>query len=293
MIRRHTVERHGSRALAARVVAVALALAWALPVGATPQLNELHELVGIDQQLGTKVPTDLTFRDERGESVSLSRYVGQRPVVLMLVYYECPMLCQLSFQGLIRGLKPLSFTPGLDFDIVAVSIDPDETPALAAKKKQHLLETYRRVGADMHFLTGEEAQIRRLASSVGFRYYYDPKTDEYAHGAALIVLTKGGKVSRYIFGTDYAPRDLDLALVEASEGKLGTLSTSALLLCYAYDQASGRYTLSVMRILRLAGGLTVFGLATALYLLIRRGSELQALGQPESDGDPESPEVTA
>jgi protein SCO1/2 len=233
----------------------AAALAQAPPPGL--------EGVGIEPRLGAAVPADLPFRDEGGREVSLGNYLGERPVVLALVYYECPMLCGLVLNGLSSSLGVLAFDAGDEFEVVAVSIDPGETPALAAAKKASCVGRYGRPGTagGWHFLTGGEASIAALAEAVGFRYRYDPAIDQYAHAAGILVLTPEGKLARYLAGVDYPPKDLRLAIVEASAGRVGTFADQVLLYCYRYDPAAGGYGLAITRAVRLGGILTVLGLA--------------------------------
>jgi protein SCO1/2 len=238
---------------------------------AAEQVPILRE-VGIDQKLDQPLPLDLPFVDENGRDVRLRQYFGARPVVLALVYYECPMLCIQVLHGLVGSLQALTFTAAKDFDIVVVSFDAGETPALAAERRRDFLSRYRRAGSDagVHFLTGREASIAALSSAVGFRYVYDPAIDQFAHPAAITVLTPSGRVSRYLFGIEFAPRDLRLALVEATDGRIGTVLDQALLFCYHYDPETGKYGLVIMNMVRLAAVATVGGLGMFILLALRR-----------------------
>jgi protein SCO1 len=253
-------------AAAALLVAACAAPLWAQDVRVNP-----FQSVGFDQKLNEPVPLDLWFRDEEGRRVRLGEYFGRRPVLLMLVYYECPMLCTLALNGLVRSLKPLSFDVGKEFEIVTVSIDPDETPELAAAKKAVYLESYGRRGAaaGWHFLTGEPEPIRQLADSVGFRYAKDEQTGEYAHAASVVVLTPEGRTARYSFGIEHATRDLRWALIEAAAERIGSRVDHVLMLCFRYDPATGKYSIVITRILRLAAILTaaavVLFIAVSLY----------------------------
>ena len=243
------------------------------PVGPVPtgKSNEVLKQVNIEQKLGSQIPLDLKFRDETGREVRLGEYFGKgRPVALTLVYYECPMLCNQVLNGAVGAFQALSFTAGKEFEVVTVSFDPREGPDLAAEKKETYLRRYKREGAEegWHFLTGDEASIKALADAVGFRYAWDDESQQFAHASALMVATPGGKLSHYFYGIDYAPRDLRLAFVEASEGKVGSPVDSLLLFCYHYDPAVGRFA-PVMGALRVAGVLTVLGLV-ALILYLRR-----------------------
>jgi protein SCO1/2 len=228
--------------------------------------------VGIDQKLDQQVPPDITFTDETGRDVRIGDYFGKRPVVLALVYYECPMLCTLVLNGLVASLETLTFNAGQQFDVVVVSFDPGETPALAAEKRDVFLKRYGRPGAEgnVHFLTGREASITRLTSAVGFRYVYDAAIDQFAHPAAITVLTPSGRVSRYLFGIDYSAKDLRLALVEAADGRIGTVVDQALLFCYHYDPETGKYGLAILNMVRLAGVATFGALGAFILWSLRR-----------------------
>ena len=233
---------------------------------------EALQNVGFDQKLNEQVPLDLAFRDEDGRAVKLGEYFGKRPVILMFMYYECPNLCPLALDGLIRNLKPLSFRVGKEFNVLTVSIDPSEGPQIAAAKKHEYLPRYGRAGTEdgWHFLTGEAVSIKQLTEAVGFRYAYDAEKDQYAHASGIIVLTAQGRISRYFYGIEYAPKDLRLGLVEASAGKIGSPVDRLLLFCYQYDPATGRYTLIIMNALRLAGLATVLGLSAFVLIMVRR-----------------------
>lgn len=236
------------------------------------QMPEPLKQVGYDQRLGEKVPAEALFVDEAGRSVRLGDYFGDRPVVLALAYYECPMLCDLVLQAMVGSFKALKLTPGKDFDVVVVSIDPGESAKLAAEAKTELLSRYGRpeTAAGWHFLTGSRTSIQKVASAVGFRYVYMGERDEYAHAAGIVVLTPEGKVSRYLLGVEFAPRDLRLALIESSEGKIGSVVDQVLLYCFHYDPVIGRYSAVTLNIVRLAGALTVVGLVLMVVLMRRR-----------------------
>ena len=226
--------------------------------------------VGLDQHLNTQVPLSLAFRDETGRELPLASYFGSRPVILALVYYQCPMLCTQVLNGLVISLRGMSLESGRDFEVVVVSIDPTEMPGLAARKKAEYLRRYATSSAGWHFLTGNEPQIKELAQAVGFRYAYDPKTKQYAHASAIMVLTPSGRLSRYFYGVEYASRDLRLGLVEASQNKIGSPVDQILLYCFHYDSNTGKYSAIVMNIVRLAGALTLLILIPALIWLFRR-----------------------
>ena len=231
--------------------------------------------IGIDQRLGERVPLELIFRDEDGREVRLGDYFGERPVVVALVYYECPMLCTLVLNGMVRSFRALSLDIGEDFEIVTVSIDPTETPELALSKKEGYLASYvegaERPGAaaGWHFLTGEQQAIDALAEAVGFRYVYDEEAGEYAHASGIMVATSEGVLSRYLYGIEYITRDLRLALVEASQGQVGSFVDQVLLLCYHYDPTTGRYGFAIMAALR-TGGIATVGLIVGFVLLSLR-----------------------
>ncbi len=233
-----------------------------------PQLKE----VGIDQKLNEQAPLDLQFRDEAGRTVKLGDYFGRRPVVLALVYYDCPMLCTMVLNGLVKAMNAIRLNAGSDFDVIAVSFDPKEGPELAAEKKRHYIRYYGRPGADAgwHFLTGNEDSIRALTRAVGFRYSYDFQTQQFAHASALMVLTPTGKLARYLYGIEYSGRDLRLALVEASHGKIGNPVDQVLLYCFHYDPTTGKYGMVVMNTIRLAGLATVFALGSFMLVMFRR-----------------------
>ena len=248
------------------------------PAGARP---EVLDQVGIDQKLDAQVPLDLAFRDEAGRAVRLGDYFGDKPVVLSLVYYDCPMLCTQVISGLVSTLRGLSFTPGEEFVSVTVSFDPREQPALAAAKKQSYIQRLGRpeAAAGWHFLTGDEAAIKALTGAVGFRYAWDKSLEQFAHASGIMVLTPQGKISRYFYGVDYAPRDLRLGLVEASAGRVGSLADQVLLLCYHYDPTTGKYGVIVMNVLRLAGALTVAALFALMIYSWRRNKARQGGGK--------------
>jgi protein SCO1/2 len=229
--------------------------------------------VGIQQRLGGQIPLDLRFRNERNEVVRIGDYFGERPVVLALVYYECPMLCTQVLNGLAGALRAVPMEPGEQFDILAISFNAKETAELAARKKETYLERYGRAsaGKGWHFLTGDQEPIDRLAGSVGFRYSYDPASRQFAHASGIMVLTPDGKISRYLPGIEYDPRDLKLALLEASGGRIGSPADRLLLYCYQYDPATGKYGPVIMNLVRLSAIATVLALA-ALMLLLRRKS---------------------
>jgi protein SCO1 len=228
--------------------------------------------VGIDQRLNQHVPLDLPFTDETGRAVRLGDYFGKRPVILALVYYECPMLCTQVLNGAVSALSMLTFDAGREFDVVAVSINPKETPALAAQKKQAYVDRYKRphTAAGWHFLTGKEENIQRLAAAVGFRYAFDESIQQYAHGAGIEVLTPHGVLSKYFYGIEFSPRDLKFGLIEASEERIGSAIDNALLLCYHYDPATGKYGAAAIEAIRIGAVATVLAIGSFLFVSLRK-----------------------
>jgi protein SCO1/2 len=243
------------------------------PVGPMPTGNstEILKKVGIEQRLDNQLPLDLRFRDEAGRDVKLGDYFNGKPIVLMLVYYGCPMLCDQVLNGTVGAFQALTFTPGKEFEVVTVSFDPREGPELAAKKKETYLKRYRREGSanGWHFLTGDKEAIDSLAQSVGFHYVWDDESKQFAHASAIMVATPEGRLSHYFYGIEYSPKDLRLALIESSAGKIGSPVDALILYCYHYDPATGKFA-PVMAVLRGAGVLTVAGLVGLLLFLRRR-----------------------
>ena len=242
------------------------------PVFAQSARPDALEDVGIDQRLDQQVPLDLPFRDEAGKTVKLGDYFDNKPVILTLVYYECPMLCTYTLNGLVRSMQVLPFDVGRQYRVVTVSFNPQEGPALAAAKKREYLTHYSRSGgADgWHFLTGDASSIGKLADAVGFRYHYDAETRQYAHAAGLVVLTPQGKIARYFYGVEFSPRDLRLALDEASAGRIGSPVDEVLLFCFHYDPATGKYGLLITRIVQIAGIGTVLAIGLLIGWMLRR-----------------------
>jgi protein SCO1/2 len=229
----------------------------------SPPQPEVLKRAGFEQKMNAQVPLDATFRDETGATVRLGDLIHDKPVILNLAYYTCPMLCTEVMNGVLSAAQQLKFTAGAEYDILTVSFDARETSELAARKKANYLADYGRPGAEQgwRFLTGDESSIRALTDAVGFKYEYDEKSGEFAHASGLVVLTPGGQVSHYFFGVYFSAPDLRLALVEASEGKIGTPVDQILLFCYHYDPVAGRYTAAVMNMIRAVGVATLAGLA--------------------------------
>jgi protein SCO1 len=236
--------------------------------------------VGIQQNLNQQIPPDLTFQDDLGRPVRLGDYFGKKPLILNLVYYNCPMLCGEVLSGLESALRVLKFDVGKEFDVITVSFDPRETPEMAAKKKAEFLRRYKRAGAEQgwHFLVGKQDAVNALTNAAGFQYDYDPKTQQFAHATAIMVLTPEGKIAQYHYGVEYSPKDLRLGLVEAGQGKIGTVADQLLLYCYHYDPEKGKYSATILRVLRLAGLATMLFLGTFIFVMIRRGPAHDAQG---------------
>ena len=229
--------------------------------------------VGIDQRLNEQVPLDLQFKDDQGRTVRLGDYFHPgRPVIISLVYYNCPMLCGEVLNGMSTAFKVLKFTPGKEYEVVTLSIDPREKPPLAAAKKHTYLDHLDRPGAEAgwHFLTGERPQIDALADAIGWHYQYDPKLDQFAHAAGIVLVTPQGRISQYYYGIEFSARDMQLGIVEASGNRIGSLADQVLLFCYHYDPRTGKYGATVYNIVRLAGAATVLILGSFLVIMFRR-----------------------
>jgi protein SCO1/2 len=250
---------------------LAACLTWCGHARAESTLPPLLRGVGFDQRLDEQVPLDLVFRDEAGQSVKLGDYFHGKPVILVLAYYRCPMLCTLVLNGLVQGMLDMPFDAGKDYEVVTVSFDPRETPAQAAAKKKTYVDRYGRPGAaaGWHFLTGDEASITALTKAVGFRFAYDAKRDEFAHASGILVLTPAGRISRYFYDIKFPGRDLRLGLVEASDHKIGSPVDQVLLFCFHYDPATGKYGPAVMTFVRIGGVLTMLGLIALVAMLFK------------------------
>lgn len=248
---------------------------------ATTGLPETLKSVGIEQKLGDKLPLDVELKDEDGKTVKLGTYFNNgRPVILALVYYECPMLCSQVLNGLTGSLKGMSLDAGKDFDVVALSFDARENdkPDLAKNKKVSYMERYGRPGTEKgwHFLTGTQQAIDRVTFAAGFKYKWDEKSDQFAHAAGIMILTPDGKLSRYFYGIDYAPKDVKFGIMESSENRVGNAAEQLLLYCYHYDPATGKYGLAILRVMRLAGVATVLGMGTMIFVLWRKNKKKAA-----------------
>ena len=228
--------------------------------------------VGFEQRLNETLPLDLMFRDEDNREVRLGEYFNRRPVVLAFVYYECPMLCSQVMNGVTSALTALDESAGSDYEVVAVSFDPRETPMMAAAKKKSYVDRYHRANAahGFHFLTGSEASIKALTAAAGFNYAWDDQTQQFAHASGFVVATPAGKLSRYFFGIEYAPRDIKFALIESSAGRVGSLVDQVLLYCYHYDPKTGSYSFVAMKAVQLGGAFTLLALVGFVVVAIRR-----------------------
>ncbi|MEX0776892.1 MAG: SCO family protein [Phycisphaeraceae bacterium] len=231
-----------------------------------------EDRIAFEQRLGDTLPLDATFLDDTGKQVRIGDYLGDKPVVLAMVYYRCPMLCIMTINGLLDSLRQLPMDAGKEFNVVLVSIDPRETPKVAAEKKEYILKNYDHPGAanGWHLLTGEDEQIRRVADAVGFKYAYDQRTEQFAHAAGVILVAPDGRLSRYFYGVDFPSRDMRLGLVEASNNTIGSAVDQVLLRCFHYDPNTGKYTFRVMAVIRVAGVLTVALMAGSIVILVRK-----------------------
>lgn len=239
------------------------------PIGSLPPMVQG---VGIDQNLNSQVPLDLTFTDDAGQNVRLGQYFRSKPVVLTMVYYECPMLCDQILNGVTHAMEQISLNLGSDFEVVSVSFNPAETWQLASAKKANYVQKYQRSGAAQgwHFLTGNQENIKKLAEAVGFHYKYDPITKQFAHASGIMILTPDGKIARYFYGINYQPRDFRLGLVEASNNKIGSPTDEILLFCFHYNPATGKYGLIIQNVTRALGSATVVLLGGFVFLMLRR-----------------------
>ena len=264
------------------ILATALLVAGVLPAQAyepnAATRPAILQDVTFDQRVNESVPADLVFRDEQGKPVRLGNFFGKRPLILALVYYRCQDLCPLLLDGLARAVRQVGFTVGQEFEVLTVSFDPRDTPTFAALKRAEMAQKFGwgDTARRWHFLTGTDAPIRKLTAAVGFRYAFDPATEEFAHAAGLVVLTSQGRIFHYLYGVEFPPRDLRLSLVEASGDRLGTPIDQVLLFCYHYDPVAGRYSVTVLKVLRLAGLLTVGALG--VFLLTMRRFERRRRG---------------
>jgi len=267
--------KHSISGIFALLLGAGAASAQAVPSGTGPaagNMPSILENVGFQPQLNARLPLDLAFRDETGGDVQLREYFSEKPVLLALVYYGCPMLCNQTEQGVVGTLRMLSFNPGRDYEVVFVSFDPRESPDMAAQKKESAMTHFRRpeTASGWHFLTGRKESIDALTKGANFRYSFDQKSNLFAHASGILLLTPDGRISRYFYGVEYPARDIRLGLVDASAGKIGTPVDRALLFCYQYDPTSARYSASILRIIRFGGVLTMLALFAGILMFRRR-----------------------
>ncbi len=253
-------------------------------------LPDALKKVGIEQKLGDSLPLDAVFKDENGREVKLGEYFGKRPTIVALVYFECPMLCNEVLNGLTGSLKSLSLDVGKDFDVIAISFDARENdlPELAKNKKEGYLKRYGRTGSEngWHFLTGTQAEIDRVTQAVGFSYFWDEQSNQFAHAGAVMFTTPDGKLSRYLYGIDYAPKDVKFALMESADGKIGNTAEQLMLYCFHYDPSTGKYGLSILRVLRIAGIVTLVGLGAMILAFWARNKSKNELDGDQSQSVP-------
>lgn len=257
-----------------------LAIAGVFPAAAQYARPKATEGVGIDQKLNAPVPLDLSFKNESGQLVPLRTYFGDKPVVIEMVYLTCTSLCPMSMQEAVTSLKRVSLVPGEDYNVIVVSFDPADTPQMAAEKKAEYAKMFGRVGFNegFHFLTGDQDSISRLASAIGWRYHWDAPSRQFVHAGGIMVATPEGKLSRYFYGINYAPADLRMALVDASQHRIGTPVDYVLLFCFHYDATQGRYSLAIVNVLKLVAGATVVALALLIYFLMRTDKKKRKSG---------------
>jgi protein SCO1/2 len=267
--------KHSISGVFALLLGASAASAQAVPSGTGPAAGNMPavlENVGFQPRLNAHLPLELAFRDEAGRDVQLRDYFREKPVLLALVYYGCPMLCNQTEQGVVGALRMLSFNPGRDYEVVFVSFDPRESPDMAAQKKESAMTHFRRpeTASGWHFLTGSKESIDALTKGANFRYSFDQKSNLFAHASGIMLLTPDGRISRYFYGVEYPARDIRLGLVDASAGKIATPIDRALLFCYQYDPTSARYSTSILKIIRLGGVLTMLALVAGILIFRRR-----------------------
>ena len=280
----HRRHRSAFRLLAAALLSALLAVSAAVPALADQSLVEPEKMPGplkevtFEQKLGDTLPLDASFRDHTGKEIRMGDYWGEKPVLLAFAYYECPMLCSLILNGMASSLSVLEFRPNEEFDVVVISIDHEEEPAMAAKARSDTIRRYGKDGTDpgWHFLVGDETTVRQVADAAGYGFEYIPSTDEFAHASGIVVTTPEGQIAQYYYGIEYPPKDLRLALIEASNSNIGGLVDQVLLYCYKYDPKIGQYTALTMRLLRITGGLFALGLVVFLWFSFRHDRAAQS-----------------
>jgi protein SCO1 len=261
------------RTVTRRLAWLVIPLSLCAPTRALAQsgLPTILKNVGFDQRLNDQVPLDLTFNDDDGRPVKLGDFFKGKPVILALAYFRCPMLCTQVLNGMVLGMRDSGFAIGKEFEVLTVSFDPDDSPTAAAAKKKSYIRYYGNpeAAADWHFLTGRPDSIKRLTDSVGFRYVYDEKSDQFAHAAGILILTPTGRISRYFYDVHYPGRDLRLGLIEASQNKIGSPIDQVLLFCFHYDPSAGKYSAAVLNLVRAGGLLTMLGIASLFVWLLK------------------------
>jgi protein SCO1/2 len=277
-----------STILGTMLLAASAAQAQVIPDNVGPSSNGLPPAlvnVGFDPELNKQMPPDAAFTDENGRSVQLKEYFGKKPVLLALVYFTCPMLCNQVEQTLVGTLKMISFNPGTDYEVVFISFDPADTPDAALKKKHEAMSRFARPGTEpgWHFLTGSKEAIDAVTKAADFRFNYDPKTKLFGHASGILLLTPAGRISRYFFGVDYPPSNVRLGLVEASAGKIGTPVDHILLFCYQYDPTKARYSATVLTVIRMGGVVTLFCMVLGFMIFRRREHRPDASGKSRQD----------
>ena len=277
-----------STILGTMLLAASAAQAQVIPDNVGPSSNGLPPAlvnVGFDPELNKQMPPDAAFTDENGRSVQLKEYFGKKPVLLALVYFTCPMLCNQVEQTLVGTLKMISFNPGADYEVVFISFDPADTPDAALKKKHEAMSRFARPGTEpgWHFLTGSKEAIDAVTKAADFRFNYDPKTKLFGHASGILLLTPAGRISRYFFGVDYPPSNVRLGLVEASAGKIGTPVDHILLFCYQYDPTKARYSATVLTVIRMGGVVTLFCMVLGFMIFRRREHRPDASGKSRQD----------
>jgi protein SCO1 len=261
--------------LASLLLGTSLCYAQTIPDNVGQSSNGLPPAlvhVGFDPQLNKQIPLDTPFVDENGQPATIRQFAGKKPVVLAFVYFTCPMLCSQVEQSLVGTLKMISFNPGSDYEVVFLSFDPNDKPEEALKKKHEAMSRFARpaTAAGWHFLTGTQESIDAVTPAADFRVTYDPKTKLFAHASGILILTPDGRISRYFFGVDYPPSNVRLGLVDASSGKIGTPVDHLLLFCYQYDPSKGRYSATIMSVIRMGGVVTLFCMALGFVIFRRR-----------------------
>jgi protein SCO1 len=245
-------------------------------IGAQTLQQRIAAHAGLEQKLNAQLPLDTMLRDEYGRDVSLGNFFRTKPVIFVLAYYQCPNLCTVVLNSILRTAQDLKFDAGKDYEIVVLSFDSRERPALAAAKKQIYVRRYGRAGGDegWHFLTGSETAIKRIADSVGYYFAYDRITGQFAHPSVAIVLTPAGKISRYFPGIEYPARETRLALIEASQDRIGTIADRVFLLCFHYNPATGKYGLLISHVMQIAGIGSALLLAVYITINLRREPQM-------------------